>query len=156
MKEALLIIDMQKASYGGFSQESMDKASETINRAVELFRQKNRPIVWIQDEEGHTPDSESFQIIDALKPLDGEKRVSKRYMNSFNKTELLDYLTDLSIDTVIITGYNAAYCVLSTYRGALDNDLTPIILKGALASGDEENIAFVEKLCENSVEIGSL
>jgi nicotinamidase-related amidase len=156
MKEALLVIDMQKASYSGFSKESMDKAVVTINRAVDIFRQTGRPIVWIQDEEGHTLDSESYQIIDALKPLDSEKRISKLYMNSFNKTGLLEYLTDLDVDTVIVTGYNAVYCVLSTYRGALDNDLTPKILKGAIASESQENITFAEKLCENMVGIDSL
>ena len=38
--------------------------------------------------------------------------------------------------------------MLSTYNGALDSDLTPFILKNALASGNRENIKFVENICE--------
>jgi len=40
------------------------------------------------------------------------------------------------------------YCVLSTYRGAEDLDLTPIILKGSLASSISENIKFVESISD--------
>jgi len=52
------------------------------------------------------------------------------------------------IDTVIITGYCAEYCVLSTYRGALDCDLTPKILKNAIASGNDKNMEFVENVSD--------
>jgi hypothetical protein len=38
--------------------------------------------------------------------------------------------------------------VLSTYRGALDLDLTPVLLRGAIASGDQGNLGFVLKLCD--------
>jgi nicotinamidase-related amidase len=69
-------------------------------------------------------------------------------MNSFNKTELYDYLIKEKNDTIIITGYAAEYCVLTTYRGAQDKDLTPIILKKAIASGKKEYINFVEDMCD--------
>ena len=54
----------------------------------------------------------------------------------------------LGVDTVIITGFCAEYCVLATYRGAEDLDLTPVLLRGALASGSLENIAFVESVSD--------
>jgi nicotinamidase-related amidase len=52
------------------------------------------------------------------------------------------------VDTVIITGYCAEFCVLSTYRGAQNIDLTPILLIGALASGEPKNIRFVESISQ--------
>jgi hypothetical protein len=45
--------------------------------------------------------------------------------------------------------------VLSTYRGALDHDFTPIILKGSLASGNPERIRFVEEISE-TISYGAL
>jgi hypothetical protein len=45
-----------------------------------------------------------------------------------------------------VTGFSAEYRVLSTYRGAQDLDLTPIILRGSLASDNLENIKFVESI----------
>jgi hypothetical protein len=45
--------------------------------------------------------------------------------------------------------------VLSTYRGAQDLDLTPIVLRGSLASSVPENIKFVESVSD-IVSYGSL
>ena len=49
-------------------------------------------------------------------------------------------------DIIVITGYCAENCVLSTYRGALDLDFLPVILKNGIASGKEENKEFVERI----------
>lgn len=48
------------------------------------------------------------------------------------------------VDTPIITGFCAEYCVLSTYCGARDHDFTPVLLRNALASGKPESIRFME------------
>jgi len=61
----------------------------------------------------------------------------------------------LSVDTVLVTGFSAEYCVLSTYRGAQDFDFTPIILKGPLASDNPEHIRFVEEISE-TISYGAL
>ena len=149
MNIALLVIDMQKAFFKGNQKESMEKAAEYIDYTVNLFREHNKEIIWIQDEDkedGNVIGTEDFEIIELLIPLKNEKRIIKYYGNSFNKTELLEYILEKKIDTIIITGYCAEYCVLSTYRGALDHDLTPIILKNGIASGNIENIKFVENI----------
>jgi nicotinamidase-related amidase len=57
-------------------------------------------------------------------------------------------LRNLGVDTVIITGFCAEYCVLSAYRGAQDRDLTPVLLRGSLASSIAENIRFVESISD--------
>jgi nicotinamidase-related amidase len=75
-------------------------------------------------------------------------RIVKTYGNSFTKTGLVEKLRELQVDTVIVTGFSAEYCVLSTYRGAQDFDFTPIILKGSLASDNAEHIRFVEEITE--------
>ena len=149
MKIALLIIDMQKAFFKGDSKKSMENAAEYINYTVDLFRKNDKQIIWIQDEDeedGIIEKTEEYEIIDILKTKENEKRVKKHYGNSFNKTDLLEYIKHKKIDTIIITGYCAENCVLSTYRGALDLDLTPVLLKNGIASGNEENLKFVENI----------
>jgi len=151
MNIALLVIDMQKAFFNGSSKKSMGYAAKYINHTVDLFRNRNKKIIWIQDEDekiGNIRGTDGFKIIDLLKPKKNEKRIIKHYGNGFNKTELMKYIVEEKIDTIIITGYCAEYCVLSTYRGALDNDLTPKLLKNAIASGDKNNIKFVENISE--------
>jgi nicotinamidase-related amidase len=147
MKMALLIIDLQKAYHEGPDAASMDSACEYINVILPLFRAKGLPVVWVQhDDEDSPKGSPGFELIDALEPLPGEARIEKRYGNSFNKTPLASILAKAGVDTVVVTGYCAEYCVLSTCRGAKDLDLTPVLLRGAVASGDAGNLAFVERV----------
>lgn len=152
MKPALLVIDLQKAFYNDpVVKGSMDNAAESINEAVRWFRDKKLPVIWIQHEnvgEGPTQGQEDFEFIDKLSPDRGETRIVKRYGNSFNKTGLAGVLAGRSVDTVFVTGFCAEYCVLATDRGARDLDLSPILVRGCLASGKPENIAFVESICD--------
>ena len=151
MNMALLVIDMQNAFFTGDSKPSMESAADYINYTVDLFREKGLPVFWIQDEDtedGNVRGTKGFEIINILKPNENEKRIIKHYGNSFNKTGLLECLLKENIDTVVITGYSAEHCVLSTYRGAMDHDLTPVLLRNATASGNAENIKFVESVSD--------
>jgi nicotinamidase-related amidase len=156
MKMVLLVIDLQKAYYNGPDAASMDSACEYINAVLPAFRAKGLPIVWVQHDDEESPKGEpGFELIDQLKPLPGEARIAKTYGNSFNKTNLKALLDAAGVDTVLITGYCAEHCVLATYCGAKDLDLTPVMLRGAIASGDAANLAFIEKI-SNLVTYGVL
>jgi nicotinamidase-related amidase len=152
MNLALLILDMQKGYYKNLSKNSMDKASEYINKSIDIFRKNNLPIIWICDDEkdGIVDGTKDFEIIDILSKNENDIIINKKYRNGFNKTVLLDHINKHSIDTLIITGFSAEYCVLSTYRSAEDYDLRPIMLKNALAcyENKNENIEFVENISE--------
>jgi nicotinamidase-related amidase len=150
MKCALLVIDMQKAFYEGKVVESMNSACEYINAVVPLFREKDLPVIWVyqQDkEEGLVFGKPDFEFIEKLIPIESDYKITKNYGNSFNKTECKSILDKHKVDTVIITGYCAEHCVLSTFIGAQDVDVTPIMLRGSLASGNIENIGFVDRIC---------
>jgi len=160
MKPALLVIDVQKQffKFDPTTAQSLDNAIEYINAAIDLFREKQLPIICIQhvDEENElVPGREDFELPEKLKISPSDLHIHKIYGNSFNKTLLKEKLQELGVDTVIITGFCAEYCVLSTYRGAEDLDLTPIVLRGSLASGVPENIKFVESISD-IVSYGSL
>jgi nicotinamidase-related amidase len=146
---ALMVIDLQKAYRNQRNGEAMDQACEYINAVLPLFRKAGLPVVWVQNreaDEGVVPGSEGFEFVDALRPEEGEPRIVKDYGNSFNKTGLAEIMRGRAIDTVLLTGYCAEHCVLSTYRGAQDLDLTPVLLKNAIASDERENALFVEKI----------
>lgn len=55
MNYALMIIDLQKAFYGGYAKESMDAACECINAVIPFFRKTKSPILWIQ--QGFVPNT---------------------------------------------------------------------------------------------------
>ena len=153
VKPALLVIDVQKEffNWGSTTAQSLKDAIETINAAIALFRERGLPIICIQhadEEQGLVPGSEGFELPDELAVLPTDLHIHKTYGNAFNRTPLGSQLRELGIDTVVITGFCAEYCVLSTCRGAQDLDLTPIILRGSLASSSAENIRFVESISD--------
>jgi nicotinamidase-related amidase len=150
MKPALLVIDVQKAFFKDpVTAQSLNNAIEYINAAIALFRKKQLPVICVQHmdkDDKLIPGEDGFDLPDQLNILDTDLHIHKTYGNSFNKTPLEDELQKLGVDTVIITGFCAEDCVLSTYRGAEDLDLTSIILRDSLASGSPENAKFVERI----------
>ncbi len=160
MKAALLVIDVQKEFFNEDQPYlgSLKSAVEYVNAAIGLFREKNFPIVAIQhksEELNLVPGKPGFDVHESVKLEPQDLRVVKTYSNSFVKTGLAEKLRELGVDTVIVTGFCAEYCVLSTYRGARDCDFTPIMLRGSLASDNAEHIRFVEEISE-TVSFGAL
>ena len=160
MKLALLVIDVQKAFFeiSPVTTQSLNDAMLYINAAIALFREKGLPVICIQhmdEEEDLVPGQEGFDLPEGLKILPTDLHIHKTYGNAFNKTPLQEELQKLGVDTVIVTGFCAEYCVLSTARGAQDLDLVPIILRDSLASGVPENATFVERI-SNLVSFGVL
>ena len=153
MKPALFVVDLQKEFFNinPIMTKSLNDAVEYINAAIELFREVDSPVICIQHmhKEGKLePGSEGFEVPDELDIQPSDLHIHKTYGNAFNKTPLADELSAFGVDTVIITGFCAEHCVLSTYRAAQDLDLTPIILRGSIASDNLENIEFVESISD--------
>lgn len=142
---------MQKAYCTGSAVEQMASASEYINYVLPKFEEKGLPIIWVynvDEEDGSVPGKDGFEFIDALKPGEGHLKVHKTYGNSFNKTNCDELLKQHGVDTIVVSGFRAENCVLSTYRGAQDLDYFPVILKNGIASRSEEGKQFVENLSE--------
>lgn len=160
MKPALLVIDMQNEFFklNQACGDSLKSAVECVNAAIDLFRKKSLLIIVIQhksEEQGLVPGKSGFDVPESVKLEPQDIRVVKTYGNSFTKTGLAEKLREFGVDTVIVTGFCAEYCVLSTYRGAQDLDFTPIILKGSIASDNAEHIRFVEEITE-TISFGAL
>jgi len=160
MKAALLVIDVQKAFFeeDAVTTQSLNTAVLYINAAIELFRKNDLPVISVQHinkNENLVPGEEGFDLPDALQILPSDVHIHKTYGNAFNKTPLLEEIHKLGVDTVFLTGYCAENCVLSTCRGAEDVDLTPILVRGATASGSLERIRFVEEI-NDVISIGAL
>lgn len=151
MKLALIVVDMQKEYYAPRTKELMDRAVEHINYMIPKFEERGLPVIWVQDidaGEGVVPGTEGFEIIDSLRPAADAVRIHKTYGNSFNKTELNAVLKTHGVDTPVVTGFCAEFCVLSTYRGAKDLDYFPMILKNGIASTNRMRTRFVEDISE--------
>ena len=160
MKPALLVIDIQKDFFNNSptTAQLLNKAIENINWVIALFREKGLPVICVQHmepENGLVPGQEKYDLPDSLQILPSDLHIHKTYRNSFNKTPLAEKLAEMGVDTVFITGYCAQYCILSTIRGAMDLDLTPIVVKECIAGDDSESVTFVENI-DDLITYGAL
>ena len=82
MKLALLVIDVQKqfSKLGQTTAQSLNDAIEYINAAIELFREKELPIICIQhidEENGLVPGKEDFELPESLNILPSDLHIHK-------------------------------------------------------------------------------
>ena len=143
MRPALLIIDMQKAFFEGYCKSSMQTVSPIINEAIDCFKAQGYPIILVQDvneKEGAIPGNKGFDVIDCLDSKKVDYKIRKSNLNCFYDTNCNAILQKENIDTVILSGFCADYCVLASYKGALENGYTASILKQGIAAGAQKDI----------------
>ena len=160
MRPALLVVDLQKAffSAGQQTSQSLEQSVAYVNSAIGMFREHGLPVIFVQHispDDGLLPGRPGFEIDEKIDALPSDIRIQKQHGSSFHRTGLTEKLEELKIDTVFIAGYRAEHCVLSTYRGAKDDGLAAILIRGALSSPSQENIRFVECISD-TVTVGNL
>jgi nicotinamidase-related amidase len=132
-KSALIIVDMQNAfahEKGRLFVPESRKTIEPIKKLLEKARSKNVSVIYTQD--WHQKDDPEFsvwgehavagtweaEIIDELKPIDGDVLIKKLRYDGFYGTYLDDVLRMRKIENTVITGTVANICVLHTAGSA--------------------------------------
>jgi len=84
-----------------------------------------------------TENSWGAQIIEELRPKDGDfLNIDKSY-NSFYGSKLDKTLKKLKIDTVIITGVHTNICIFNGAAGAVERGYSVIVVSDATAASSE-------------------
>jgi len=136
MKTALLILDPQNDFFGDDNPNlaEFQMAVPTINAAIALFRQRRWPVVFVQHSSADKPaGSYAWAIHEQFDCRPDDIRLSKRHYNAFWETELDALLQSDGVDLVVVAGYVAEFCVLSTARGALERGYRSAILTEGIA-----------------------
>jgi len=146
-KIAFLVIDMQKnCKEATCCKASFEKALEYINEISEYFRDKNQPVVIIQDVEAGGPDTEGFKCVEELVVSNNDFFVHKTCSNAFWETDLDNILKSQGVDCVVISGFAAEHCVLFTYNGAIERGYNAFLLQNGIAGFDDEEIKRIQSL----------
>jgi nicotinamidase-related amidase len=156
MRPALFVQDIQNVwLYDHDSNQDLRKSVErridAINEAIAWFRARKLPVIvgyTENEEEGVKAGTKSFEVPESIRIEETDPKVTKRNANAFANPELGALLRNEGCDTFVIVGLSASGCVLATYFSAYDSDVRPYILKGGVASSNEEHVRFAEDICD--------
>lgn len=144
-KTALLIVDMQKGSRElSACKPNFDKAVWYINDISQTFRKENLPVVVIQHIEMGGLKNDGFDNVDWLIVSETDYRIEKNFYNSFWKTDLEDILKKEKVDTVIVSGFAAEFCVAATCNGALERGFNVFLLQNGVTGFSEEGATLLQ------------
>lgn len=146
MDKALLIIDIQNFYFKGGHAElhEPEKASANAALLIDDFRIKRQQVIFIQHKS-----STGMEIHSSVKPVTGEKIFIKTEINSFNGTDLKEYLDSLGIKELVICGMQTHMCVEAATRAAYDFGFKVQLISDACTTRDlkwEDNIIEWDKV----------
>lgn len=130
---ALLIVDIQMFYFpGGFSElVNPEQTSLQAAKLLKHFRETNQTVVHIKHKQEKQED-----IHPNVAPKDGEKVITKHFVNSFRETDLLDYLKSKNIKNVVICGMMTNMCVQAVSRASADFGFNVTVISDACTTKD--------------------
>jgi nicotinamidase-related amidase len=120
-----------------------EAASLCAKEVLQIFRVHNQLVVHIRHKA-----AKGFDIHKNVAPLAGEKLITKVEVNSFNGTDLLEYLKANNINRLVIIGMQTQMCVEGTIRAGYDNGFECIVIPEACATRDVEYNSLVVKAAD--------
>ncbi len=79
------------------------------------------------------------QVVDELKPQDGEIIVRKRYPSAFFATDLASLLQLRGVDMLFVTGCSTSGCVQASVVDAMGHGFRPIIVADCVADRHQQS-----------------
>ncbi|PGG98391.1 hypothetical protein AJ80_09541 [Polytolypa hystricis UAMH7299] len=83
-----------------------------------------------------TTGTQLAEEFDELKPVEGEKLITKLFPNAFAGTDLHEYLQSLGAKKIVLVGYMAHVCVSTTARRAAELEYDIVIAEDAVGGRD--------------------
>ncbi|MEZ5759282.1 MAG: isochorismatase family protein [Emcibacteraceae bacterium] len=109
-----------------------DEVIANISRALEKARTAGIPVLWIKHSSDEMPrNSDGWQLVDGLSPLEGERIIHKRNESSFEDTDFAEALAEHDCGHIVISGAATNWCVRATAYGALDRGYDITLVKDA-------------------------
>lgn len=141
-QSALIVVDAQKEYLSGkLPLKGIDGALEQIGKLLERARKVGNPVIFVRHMTNaeapiFNPESEGFQIIDAVAPKKGEIIIDKKHPSSFSGTTLDDLLHSIGRDKLIVAGFMTHACISATVRSGSDLGYEITVVDKACATRD--------------------
>ena len=132
MKIGVIVVDMLNDFVTGILKcERASRIIPNIRRLLDFARKRGNPVIYTND--AHLPDvdkefelwpphavvgSRGAEVIDELKPREGDYVIPKRRYSAFYETNLDLLLRELKVDTLVLAGLVTNVCVQHTAADA--------------------------------------
>ena len=154
---ALIVIDVQV----NVVKDAFERDAKVANmaEAVRKARAASIPVIWVRHSAEDLPrNTDGWQIVPELVPLDGEPIIEKKFRSTFVETNFEEVLAQLKISHLYICGAETNNCVRHTSMSGLEAgyDITLIadahtttgfewngFVVDAASTIDEQNINFM-------------
>ncbi len=133
LRTALLIVDIQNFYFPGDGPGlvNAEQASLTAKEILQVFRDKKLLVVHVRHKS-----LKGSEIHKNVEPLPNEKVIMKEEVNSFHRTDLLEYLKVNNITRLVIIGMQTQMCLEAAVRAAHDHGFECIVIQEACATRD--------------------
>ena len=133
LKTALLIVDIQKFYFPGDGPGlvNAEQASLAAKEILQIFRDKKQLVVHVRHKS-----VKGSEIHKNVEPLSNEKVITKEEVNSFQGTDLLEYLRSNKINRLVIIGMQTQMCLEAAVRAAHDYGFECVVIQEACATKD--------------------
>ena len=150
MKTALLATDIQKGLTRNKKLFNFDTFLQTVNSAIEVFRKKNMPVIFIQHNNKILPTgSEVWEIDKRLDVQPEDLIIQKKHGNAFLNTDLKEKLIQQNIEYLVFCGMTSHGCVKHSCLGALENEFSVVLLKNGHSCWNKNAEELVRKTGED-------
>jgi nicotinamidase-related amidase len=140
IKTALLIVDIQDFYFPGDGPGlvNAEQASLNAKEILKIFRENNQLVIHVRHKT-----NKGFAIHKNVEPIPNEKVITKEEVNSFQGTDLLDYLKSNNITRLVIIGMQTQMCLEAAVRAGHDFGFECIVINDACATRD---VRYMEKI----------
>ena len=127
---ALIVIDVQV----NVVKDAFKRDEKVVNMAtaVAKARAASIPVIWVRHSAEDLPlNTDGWQIVPELTPLDGEPIIEKKFRSTFVETNFEEVLASLKVSHLFICGAETNNCVRHTAMSALENGYDMTLIEDA-------------------------
>jgi len=130
---ALVLIDIQDFYFPGGAVELVEpqKAGEQAKLLLSYFRENKGLVIHVRHD--FQPGGAIHKLV---KPIQGEKVITKKEVNCFLNTDLNDYLQENNIKSLVLAGMQTHMCLEGGTRAAHDLSYKCTVIADACATRD--------------------
>ncbi|MGX2946540.1 cysteine hydrolase family protein [Enterococcus alishanensis] len=144
MKQALLVIDVQKDYFPGGKLPLYQpyKALTKINQMEDYFIAQHLPIIYIQHiklgkkADFFAANTDGVLFHPQLKINSTSLKIIKHFPDSFRQTNLRCLLKEFEIEQLVICGMMTHMCINATTKASTKRNFSPIVLSDATTTKD--------------------